>query len=127
MPYRQGGGMLDQVLVSQILMGVIAFFLVRLIKQVDESSKSVRDLSNAVGKLNITVEHVQEQRQIESKQFQEMLREHHEEIEMLRERTHDLGNDMTFVLLEGQVKNGWNVSNRPIRKLAAVRNRKEES
>lgn len=90
-----------------LLLMVIGYFLVRLITQVDNTSKIVGNLAIAVDKLTAVIEAIQKESAIRYTELQNRLDEQHIEIEMLRTSRHKMLGYITAIKLQGQIKNGW--------------------
>lgn len=90
-----------------ILLMIIGFFLTRLVKQVDKTSESIDHFSEVLSNINLTIGRIELESKTRSDTFSEMLKLHNKEIEMLRDRTHDLSTYITAIKLQGELKNGW--------------------
>lgn len=93
--------------VISLLLVIIGYFLVRLIAQVDSTSRSVDNLSQAIGKISGIVEGFEKEATQRHQIIQQRFSEFHEEIELVRARVHDLYNRVTSIQLQGELKSGW--------------------
>lgn len=124
---------MEASMLSNIVIGVVGFFLVSLSsvvawfavksyadidKNMERHSKSITDLaekhSDSISKLADSVKDlagiirsVQSEFSLRHSGMEQIQKDHHEEIEMLRKRTHDIGNWVQKIVLQGQIKNGW--------------------
>lgn len=102
---------MDPSWVQNFLLVIIGFFLVRLITQVDTTSKSVDRLSHTLEKLNTLMQGFEKEATQRHETIQQRFGEFHEEMEMARNRIHTLFSWVTAIRLQGELKNGWSFKN----------------
>lgn len=79
----------------------------------DKQSTAVTSLVLSVDKLASAVSGIKEQFSIRHDANERTLKEHHQEIEMLRSRTHDAKTDIEWIVVEARNKKLWDVEGRP--------------
>lgn len=93
------------------LFAVVAWFVVKSYEAVDknmgEHSKAISDLVLSVKDLSGVIKEVQKEFSQKHDGVDRILSEHHLEIEMLRQSRHDIGNWITKICVQGQIKCNW--------------------
>ena len=98
-------------LIASIITGVagllICYFLSRLVGEFDKAKSSISELTNSVNNLTFTVKQIESKAAERDGQAREKFQEFHEEIEMLRDRSHKMTGWIQAIRLQGQLKSGW--------------------
>ncbi len=90
-----------------LLLTIIGYFLIRLIAQVDLTSKAVNHLSGAVEKLSFIVGNFEKEATQRHETVQNRFHEFHEQMEKVRDRIHTVTGYITAMRMQGELKNGW--------------------
>lgn len=96
-------------IVLKIIGALLVWFFARLVKQVDDAIKEMRGLSQNMIVVNSTLNNMKEEGTIRHQNTQTVLSEHHEEIELVRFRSHWIINKLTELKLKAEIA-GWKFS-----------------
>lgn len=93
---------MDGSAITNVFLAAIGYFLIRLIKQVDQTSQELGNLSKMVGKWTATIEKLESEAIIRHDDVSVRLNEQHEAIEECRRRTHKLISILQAIRLQGE-------------------------